>query len=327
MKRMGNAEQRYAMNSRRYSLLLALLILNVAGLNFPTSSATAQNTPPSPLESSTNLPGFTFAAVGDMGCSSTVKKIVNDINKKLPKVILALGDLSYQDHSPDCWFNLISPIDKRMKIAFGDHDYRSDSVLKQYKNHFNLSQEYYSFDYGNVHFIALATEIPFDTKSSQYIFVKNDLEATSKNSDIRWIVVYSYRPQYSSPSTHPGNTDLRDLYHPLFQKYHVDIVLQAHNHNYQRSHPIKHNLEASSKPFVTDSDRRNYKDPIGQIYVTVGTGGAALHDLIGKAPYIAAQYKGFGFLDISITSNGRNLTGTFYDNSDGLVKDSFTITK
>ena len=100
-------------------------------------------------------------------------------------------------------------------------------------------------------------------------------------------------------------------------------MLQAHNHNYQRSYPIEYNLEASSKPFITNTNRRNYADPMGQIYVTVGTGGAALHDLNGKAPFVAAQYKGFGFLDISITSNGRNLTGIFYDNSGGLIKDSF----
>ncbi len=58
-------------------------------------------------------------------------------------------------------------------------------------------------------------------------------EAVSKNSAIKWIVVFSYRPQYSSPSVHPGNGDLRDIYHPLFQKYNVDLILQAHNHNYQ----------------------------------------------------------------------------------------------
>lgn len=203
----------------------------------------------------------------------------------------------------------------------------SNSLLKQYKSHFNLSQEYYSFNYENGHFIALATEIPFDIDSSQYNFVKNDLEAASRNPDIRWIIVYSYRPQYSALSEHPGNSDLRDLYHPLFQKYHVDIVLQAHNHNYQRTYPINYNKEASSNPFVTDNNAKNYEDPAGQVYVTIGTGGSVLHKFNGKASYVAARYMGLGFLDISITSNGRNLTGSFYRNSDNLVKDSFTLIK
>jgi predicted MPP superfamily phosphohydrolase len=262
-----------------------------------------------------------------MGCSPLTEKIINDINNKSPEVILALGDLSYQRDNADCWLNIIAPVEPKLKIVLGDHDYDSDSVLKQYKNHFNMSQEYYSFNYENVHFIALATEIPFDINSSQYNFVKNDLEATSKNPDINWTIVYSYRPQYSSPSEHPGNSFLRDLYHPLFQKYKVDIILQAHNHNYQRSYPINYNNESSSSPLVTDNDIKSYKDPAGQVYVTVGTGGSALHDLSGKARYMAVQYLAFGFLDISITSNGRNLTGTFYDSSDGTIKDHFTVIK
>ena len=69
------------------------------------------------------------------------------------------------------------------------------------------------------------------------------------------------------------------------------------------------------------------KIPYGQVYVTVGTGGSALHDLSGKARYMAVQYLAFGFLDMGITRNGRNLTGTFYDSSDGTIKDHFTVIK
>ena len=307
------------------SLFAVFAIVNCA-IYFQLEAAFATSSVSPSIQSEQKM-GFNFAAVGDMGCSPLTEKIINDINNKSPEVILALGDLSYQRDNADCWLNIVAPIESKLKIVLGDHDYDSDSVLKQYKNHFNMSQEYYSFNYENVHFIALATEIPFDINSSQYNFVKNDLETASKNPDINWTIVYSYRPQYSSPSEHPGNNFLRDLYHPLFQKYNVDIILQAHNHNYQRTYPINYNNESSSSPVVTDNDIESYKDPAGQVYVTVGTGGSVLHDLSGKARYMAVQYLAFGFLDISITSNGRNLTGTFYDNSGGLIKDSFSIVK
>jgi predicted phosphodiesterase len=307
------------------SLFAVFVIVNCA-LYFQIEAAFATSSL-SPSIQSEQKTGFNFATVGDMGCSPLTEKIINDINNKSPEVILALGDLSYQRDNADCWLNIVAPVEPKLKIVLGDHDYDSDSVLKQYKNHFNMSQEYYSFNYENVHFIALATEIPFGINSSQYNFVKNDLEAASKNPDINWTIVYSYRPQYSSPSEHPGNSFLRDLYHPLFQKYNVDIILQAHNHNYQRSYPINYNNESSSSPLVTDNDIKSYKDPAGQVYVTVGTGGSALHDLSGKARYMAVQYQAFGFLDISITSNGRNLTGTFYDSSDGTIEDHFTVIK
>jgi len=281
----------------------------------------------SPYKAQRNISDFSIAAVGDMGCSSSTSKLVHDLNNKMPRIILALGDLSYQRNNANCWFNIVSPIESEVKIVLGDHDYESDSLLKQYRSHYNLSQEYYSFNFQNVHFIALATEIPFDVNSSQYNFVKRDLESVSKNSEIKWIIVFSYRPQYSSPTKHPGNADLREIYHPLFEKYHVDIVLQAHNHNYQRSYPINYNPGASQNPRITDNDSKFYQNPGGQIYTTVGTGGAKLYGFSAKSQYVATQYEGFGFLDISITTNGRNLTGAFYTSPNILVKDRFTVIK
>jgi hypothetical protein len=189
-----------------------------------------------------------------------------------------------------------------------------------------MSREFYSFDYQNVHFVALATEIPYDINSQQYTFIKNDLETNSKNPQNKWIVIFSYRPQYSSPTKHPGDANLRDIYHPLFEKYHVDVVLQAHNHNYQRTTPLSYNQKTPGQPVRDDNNTKNYDSPKGQIYVTVGTGGAKLYSFSGKAPFVASQYEGFGFLKISLTDSGRNLTGIYYDSA-GTVKDRFTIIK
>ena len=47
---------------------------------------------PSPFEAERIQPGFNFAVVGDMGCSSMAQKLMNHINDKMPKLILALGD-------------------------------------------------------------------------------------------------------------------------------------------------------------------------------------------------------------------------------------------
>ena len=63
----------------------------------------------------------------------------------------------------------------------------------------------------------------------------------SQNKSIDWIVVYVYRPMYTSPTVHPAREPLRDSYHPLFDMYGVDLVLQGHNHNYQRSYPLRYN--------------------------------------------------------------------------------------
>lgn len=292
------------------------------GLLFASENITSSH-----FKAESNEQEFSIAAVGDLSCSSEVRKMVNLIDNKTVQLILVLGDLSYQRESADCWFDIVSPIDSRMKIVLGDQDYRSDSVLRQYRSHFNLTREYYSFDYEYVHFVALATEIPYGVNSPQYKFVKYDLEAASQNPDIKWIIVYSYRPQYSSSTEHPGNSDLRDTFHPLFQKYNVDLILQAHNHNYQRSYPISYNKLSSSNPIITDSNSNSYQSSEGQVYITVGTGGAELHSLSEKATFTVNQYMGHGFLEIFLTNNGRTLTGLFYLNKDGSIGDTFNITK
>jgi predicted MPP superfamily phosphohydrolase len=274
-----------------------------------------------------NEQGFSIAAVGDLGCTSEVSRTINHINNQSVQLILALGDLSYQRESADCWFDMVAPVDRIMKIVLGDQDYRSDSVLRQYKTHFNLSKDYYSFDYKYVHFVALATEIPYDNNSPQYRFIKNDLEAASQNPDFKWIIVYSYRPQYSSSSEHPGNQDLRDALHPLFEKYGVDLILQAHNHNYQRTYPIIPSTLSSPDPIITDSNSNTYQNPEGQIYLTVGTGGAELHSLSEKATFTVNQYMGHGFLKIFFNNIGQTLTGIFYLNQEGAIGDTFKISK
>ena len=153
------------------------------------------------------------------------------------------------------------------------------------------------------------------------------MEAASQNPNVKWIIVYSYRPQYSSSTEHPGNRDLRDTFHPLFQKYNVDLILQAHNHNYQRTSPIIPGASSSSDAIVTDSNSNSYQAPEGQIYVTVGTGGADLHSLSDKAIYTVTRYMGYGFLKLFFNDDGKTLTRIFYSNQGGSIADTFKISK
>ena len=54
-----------------------------------------------------------------------------------PELVLALGDLSYQN-SADCWLKIVSPIVSKIKIVLGEHDHKSSSLLEQFKNLFQL---------------------------------------------------------------------------------------------------------------------------------------------------------------------------------------------
>ena len=58
------------------------------------------------------LPDMRMATIGDMGCSPVTSKLIQEINNKMPRIILALGDLSYQKYNADCWLNIVSPVER-----------------------------------------------------------------------------------------------------------------------------------------------------------------------------------------------------------------------
>jgi predicted phosphodiesterase len=274
---------------------------------------------------------FNFAAAADFGCSENARNTVKNMEDKKPELVLTLGDLSV-DKTANCWLDLISPFDDTAEITFGYHDVKDgESKLGQYKEAFGLENLYYSFDYRHVHFIVMSTLSDFNVTSDQYKFIEKDLKDTSENENIDWIVVTSYGPFYTSPSAHPAKNDVRNIYHPLFDRYGVDLVLQGHNHNYQRTYPITFNPGKGSDPTVTNQFTTGYQgNKDGMVYAIVGTAGEGFHPLEGRHSYVATQFADkFGFLDIKI-SNGNphsNLTGTFYDNQGSIIRDHFTIKK
>ena len=286
-----------------------------------------------PFEQKT-LDNFNFVVAGDFGCDNIAKQTVSSMIKREPELVIGLGDLSY-NKTAQCWLDMVSPLDNnnRVKISVGEHDLDHGLRLyNTYVKHFNLVKPFYSFDYQNIHFLAMATAknriIPYNVSSEQYQFVKDDLEKAHNNKNIDWIIVYQFRSFYSSLSTHPGLDELQETYHPLFEKYGVDLVFQAHNHNYQRTYPIAFNLTSSSHPIVVSRAQSDYhNDQVGQIFLTVGTGGKGEHPLLGKAPFVVKQFQGHGFLNVDIVDSGKKLVGRFYDNAGAKILDQFSITK
>ena len=69
--------------------------------------------------------------------------------------------------------------------------------------------------------------------SKQYEFIKNDLDKTSTNSEIVWIVVHQHKPLYSTNQDKVEAKQLRNTYQLLFQQYGVDLVISSHNQYYE----------------------------------------------------------------------------------------------
>ena len=305
-----------------------VLVLSVITVLLFSSITSFTQTPPKQMVvAQTVHADFNFAAAGDWGCNTNAKNTIKNVIHKNPELVLGLGDYSYNNTSADCWLKIVDPIDEKMKIAIGNHENINLPLLSQYMNHFNLTKQYYSFNYQNVHFTVMSTELPYGVNSDQYNFVNNDLSKAASDPNIDWIVVYFHKLMITSPSRHPPEFLLPDTYQPLFEKYDVDLVLQGHNHHYERTYPIKFNNNNVTNPIETSTNTNSYTDPDGQIFLTVGTGGKKSHNFTAIADYSAKQYLGFGILDIDITSNEKTLTGKFYADKNGIMVNQFIITK
>ncbi|MDW3605535.1 MAG: hypothetical protein QOK67_10885, partial [Nitrososphaeraceae archaeon] len=63
-------------------------------------------------QTTTTIPNFKIAAVGDWGCNSNTDKNVQSMLSKGSELVLGLGDYSYESDA-DCWLETISPINDR----------------------------------------------------------------------------------------------------------------------------------------------------------------------------------------------------------------------
>jgi Calcineurin-like phosphoesterase len=183
----------------------------------------------------------------------------------------------------------------------------------------------------------MSTEHPFEEGSKQYKFIKSDLENTSKNSNVDWIIVHQHKPFYSTHNNREEAKQLRDTFLPLFEKYTVDLVIYGHNQYYERTYPILYNKEiedtideeAIPQPIITDNSQSNYQNTKGIKFLTVGTGGDELSSPKATPDYLVIQDdEEYGFLNLKLEDNGKTLVGEFRTGEDDDdISDTFKLIK
>ncbi len=148
----------------------------------------------------------------------------------------------------------------------------------------------YSFDYGNVHITCLDANSYVNPVDNQLIeWMKQDI--TSSTAD--WKIVAFHEPGFNSSKTHDEFQLMRLLSH-VMEPLGVDMVLNGHVHNYQRTRPLKFapqmnekgdqyviSLGGSVNGVITLDQKfdgvTNTKAD-GIIYIITGAGGAGLYD-------------------------------------------------
>lgn len=150
----------------------------------------------------------------------------------------------------------------------------------------------FSFDYGNSHWTVLDANPYMDwTDESLRAWVTHDI-ASATNST--WHFVAFHQPGFNSSSNHISEQRMR-LMADVFEKGKVDMVFSGHVHNYQRSRPLRFQVEPVAyqksheahradglipgewvldKEF--DGEKRTKAE--GVIYIVTGAGGAGLYN-------------------------------------------------
>ena len=290
-------------------------------------------------------------------------------------LMLALGNNAYErgteEEYQSNFFNAAGNSILKNHVLYtapGNHDY-ADSALRlvdknvPYYSIFNLpknaesggvasnSESYYSFDWGNIHFISLDShgfELTslrlYDTASPQVVWLKQDLAANTK----KWTVVFLHLPMYTMGSRNSDNelelVALRKYISPILERFGVDLVLSGHSHDYERSYLLNGYTgnEASFNVSVNalDSSSAKYDGTInscvyqtvsgqsahGTVYVVTGSAGGAADGIQVGYPHNALPFSMYQGGMFYFEVEGNRLDAKFIRN-DGIVADKFTIMK
>ena len=116
-------------------------------------------------------------------------------------------------------------------------------------------QQYYSFEYGDLHVLVLNTELDISPGSPQYDFAKEDLAAAATS----WKIVVSHKPAYCAGG-HGEDTAMIRMTKEIFEPNHVDMVISGHSHFYQHNvvNGIHHLIIGSAGAPLYDPEKASY---------------------------------------------------------------------
>lgn len=168
-----------------------------------------------------------------------------------------------------------------MAPVMGNHEGRNNTG---FANHFNLPirkdvkatplNSVYSFDYNDVHFAMLNTEMGESKEmfEPQIEWLKRDMVSTDK----KWKIIVLHKPLYST-SSHIKDKDIVDVIKPMLgpviDELGIDLVLQGHDHIYARTSQI-YNGEKTGDTV----DEGKVKNPKGTMYLISNTSGFKYYD-------------------------------------------------
>jgi hypothetical protein len=209
---------------------------------------------------------------------------------------------------------------------------------------------FYSFDYGNVHFLSLNSEVYDFLNTGTGIqrmidYIHDDLSQNTSD----FTIAYFHQPPYSKGS-HDSDAaqelvmkTMREDVVPILESYDVDIILCGHSHVYERSYLIKNHYGNSSSwnpaaqlvngtngsmitgnPYVKQKFNQQHD---GTVYVVCGNSGSENSNGPMNHPIFCHGDNGAGVTGSFVMDVYRNRLDGKYLRSDGTIQDEFTLLK
>lgn len=327
----------------------------------------------SPLTGSTNK--VNFWVVGDAGTGNSNQANARDgflsyIGSSHIDGWIWLGDNAYEGgFDSEYQTNVFSPngyMNEMKRVvtwpAPGNHDYNHNipfSPAPAYFDIFSLpksgeaggvpsgTEAYYSYNYGNVHFISLDS---YDQSRSAGGPMATWLTADLAANTLPWVVAYWHHPPYTKGSHNSDNSnfldgelvDMRQNIVPILETGGVDLVLNGHSHCYERSYLLNGHygnsgslqanmkLDAGSGSYPTNCPYQKItnasKANKGAVYTVCGCSGK-LSGTSSGWPHPAMYYSTNTNLGSMLLEFNSNRLDAKFIGTTGNVLDKFTIVK
>lgn len=220
------------------------------------------------------------------GLSTGTDRVVSEVSKQKPLMVLAGGDYAYfssdkqhgsLEKSIAAWMQQMQPIAVNSVImpTYGNHE----AVLRE--NYSLWAHQFvtppgieghrnYSFDVGKVHFISL-----FAVYEQQGVEpeVLDWLEADIQQAQIlgqKWIIPFMHVSAFAEGASHPSNLELRSQLGPIFERWGIKVVLSSHDQAYERTYPL---IKVPEENEPTTLTKKCYGLNEGTTWVKTSPGG------------------------------------------------------
>ena len=250
-------------------VLRSATVIIVALLTILLAFGCAPKRPPGPPPS-----GKVIVAAGDIAdCSSDGDEATARLVVGTEGTVLTLGDNAYEDGTAqdfsECYEPTWGQFKERTRPAPGNHDYETEGA-SAYFDYFGEAsgkpgKGYYSYELGRWHIVALNSnceDVGCTASSPQVKWLEADLAKDPKTCTL----AYFHYPLFSSGEYRPGIREVKPLWEALYAAE-VDVVLNGHDHNYQRFAPQDPNGKADPQRGIRE--------------FVVGTGGRSHYTILG----------------------------------------------